>query len=93
MSFDLTQPPQCQPKASTQPFVFLSGPTNEIFVDLFQRPEQPRRIEAPIIVDPSSDFRIDKSHESFKVIVTVEVETPSFDLAAYLLGGRKPTKN
>ena len=78
MSFDPTQPLQYPPKAGTQSFIFLSGPTNEIFVDLSKRPGQPGRIEAPIIVDPSPHYRIDKSCESLKVGVTVEVETPSF---------------
>ena len=78
MSFDPMQPPQYPPKAGAQSFVFLSDPTNEVFVDLSKRPGRPGRIEAPIMVDPSLHYRIDKSCEFLKVGVTVEVETPSF---------------
>lgn len=70
-----------------QSLVLLSGPTNEIFVDLSTRLDQPGRIEAPIIIDPSSHYRIDKSCEFLKLHITVEMKTPSFDLVAYLLGG------
>ena len=50
------------------------------------RPDQPGRIEAPIVIDPSSHYRIDKSCEFLKLHITVEMKTPSLDLVAYLLG-------
>ncbi len=52
MSFDTTQPVRSPPYAGSESFVFPSGPTNYVFVDAFESAEQPRRIEAPIVVDP-----------------------------------------
>jgi len=76
VSFDPRQPPQYPPKTGAQSFVLPSGPTNEIFVDLSERPDQPGRIEVSVSVDPSSHDRIDKRCEFGKLHITVKMKTP-----------------
>ncbi|MFT7648732.1 MAG: hypothetical protein ACI8Y4_003484 [Candidatus Poriferisodalaceae bacterium] len=67
---------------ASQPFVFLHGPSDDVFVDAFCDGMQPGAVEGSVVVDPASDLGVDPLGESGQVRSAATVEVPVPDLLA-----------
>src|SRR5205809_6792817 len=63
--------------ARPQPLVLPRGPTNEVVVDMSERPDQRRRIEAAVVVDPPPHDRIAEPCQVSEGDSTPEMQPPA----------------
>ena len=88
-SDDPCQKPDRFAATVTQPLVFPHGPADQVFVDLPEHgADQPRAVEAPVIVDPPAHDRVDKGGDIPQILTGPQVQPPPSDLLPFGLGRR-----
>src|SRR6266498_4459601 len=66
---------------AAQPLVFLRGPSHQVVVDAVEKPGQPGRIEASVVVGPALHDRVDLSCKVGEGLSAPQVKPPALDRA------------
>ena len=84
-SEDVDQEPACLGGVAAQPLVLALGPTHEIRVDAPEDLDQHRAVEAPVVVDPALDDRIEDPRQVGEGLVRTQMQAPAADLPPHPL--------
>src|SRR5215475_10620262 len=74
------QPVPCPPPMTSQTFELPIGPSRQIGVNVTERGIKGGRIEPSVVVDPTSNDRVEHSGQIIERLVTAQIETPSTHL-------------